>query len=162
MTTYFVTVGPNEYKVDIKNDEFMVNGQPMDLKLRQLNEQGLFLLQKGNKQLEMLLRPKERNQVAVSVNRRHVTVQVERNDAAKGRPVAQTTAGACTAPMPGMVIQVNVAEGQSVEKGDVVVILESMKMQMEIKATVTGKVAKISAIPGKKVEKGTELVQIVE
>jgi biotin carboxyl carrier protein len=162
MTTYFVTVGPNEYKVDIKNDEFMVNGQPMDLKMRQLNEQGLFLLQKGNKQLEMLLRAKDRNQVAVSVNQRHVTVQVERNDAAKGRSASQAVAGSCSAPMPGTVIQVNVTEGQLVEKGDVVAVLESMKMQMEIKTPVSGKVGKITAVAGKKVEKGTELVQVIE
>ena len=162
MTTYFVTVGPNEYKVDIKNDEFMVNGQPMDLKMRQLNEQGLFLLQKGNKQLEMLLRAKDRNQVAVSVNQRHVTVQVERNDAAKGRSASQAVAGSCSAPMPGTVIKVNVTEGQLVEKGDVVAVLESMKMQMEIKTSVSGKVGKITAVAGKKVEKGTELVQVIE
>lgn len=162
MTTYFVTVGPNEYKVDIKNDQFMVNGQPMDLKIRQLNEQGLFLLQKGNKQLEMLLRAKDRNQVAVSVNRRHVMVQVERNEAGKGRSSTNSAPGMLSAPMPGTVIQVNVVEGQIVSKGDVVAVLESMKMQMEIRTPVSGKVEKVFVSAGKKINKGTELVQVVE
>jgi biotin carboxyl carrier protein len=162
MTTYFVTVGPNEYKVDIKNDQFMVNGQPMDLKIRQLNEQGLFLLQKGNKQLEMLLRAKDRNQVAVSVNRRHVMVQVERNEAGKGRQSTNSTPGMLSAPMPGTVIQINVQEGQAVSKGDVVAVLESMKMQMEIRTPVSGKVEKVFVIAGKKIDKGAELVHVVE
>jgi biotin carboxyl carrier protein len=162
MTTYFVTVGPNEYKVDIKNDQFMVNGQPMDLKIRQLNEQGLFLLQKGNKQLEMLLRAKDRNQVAVSVNRRHVMVQVERNEAGKSRTTTNSTPGMLSAPMPGTVIQVNVEEGQAVSKGDVVAVLESMKMQMEIRTPITGKVEKVFVSAGKKIEKGAELVEVVE
>ena len=161
MTTYFVTVGPNEYKVDIKNDQFLVNGQPMDLKIRQLNEQGLFLLQKGNKQLEMLLRAKDRNQVAVSVNRRHVMVQVERNEAGKGRPSNNSAPGLLSAPMPGKVIQVNVQVGQSVTKGDVVAVLESMKMQMEIRTPVSGTVEKVFVTEGKKIDKGTELVHVV-
>ena len=162
MASYFVTVGPNEYKVDIKNDEFMVDGQPMDMKMRQLNEQGLFLLQKGNKQLEMLLRAKDRNQVAVSVNRRHVTVQVERSEGGKPRSAASSNVGSCSAPMPGTVIQINVTEGQKVEKGDVVAVLESMKMQMEIKTQISGTVVKISVETGKKIDKGTVLVQVTE
>lgn len=162
MTTYFVTVGPNEYKVDIKNDQFLVNGQPMDLKIQQLNEQGLYLLQKGNKQLEMLLRAKDRNQVAVSVNKRHVMVQVERNEAGKSRSSSNSTPGMLSAPMPGTVIQVQVEVGQSVTKGEVVALLESMKMQMEIRTPITGKVEKIFVSAGQKIEKGAELVQVIE
>jgi biotin carboxyl carrier protein len=162
VTTYFVTVGPNEYKVDISNDQFLVNGQPMDLKLRQLNEQGLFLLQKGNRKLEMLLHAKDRNQVAVSVNRRHVVVQVEKNESAKGRSSANASEGSLSAPMPGTVIQILVQEGQMVEKGDVVATLESMKMQMEIKAPFAGKVLKIGVRAGQKIEKGIELVKIAK
>ena len=162
MTTYFVTVGPNEYKVDIKNDQFLVNGQPMDLKIRQLNEQGLFLLQKGNKQLEMLLREKDRNQVSVNVNRRHVMVQVERNEAGKSRTSASAVPGMLAAPMPGTVIQVNVTEGQTVAKGDVVVVLESMKMQMEIRTPLSGVVEKVYVSAGKKIEKGAELIHVEE
>lgn len=160
MTTYFVTVGPNEYKVDISNDQFLVNGQPMDLKLHQLNEQGLFLLQKGNRKLEMLLHPQERNRVAVNFNQRHVIVQVEKNDMAKPRATAAASEGSLAAPMPGTVIQILVQEGQLVEKGDVVATLESMKMQMEMKAPFAGKIAKICVQPGKKIEKGAELVSI--
>jgi glutaconyl-CoA/methylmalonyl-CoA decarboxylase subunit gamma len=162
MTTYFVTVGPNEYKVDISNDQFLVNGQPMDSKLRQLNEQGLYLLQKGNKKLEMLLHAKDKNQVAVSVNKRHVVVQVEKNEALKGRAQNNASEGSLAAPMPGTVIRVVVQEGQTVEKGDVVAILESMKMQMEIKAPFAGKVSKVCVEAGKKIDKGAELVKLVK
>jgi biotin carboxyl carrier protein len=162
MTTYFVTVGDNEYKVDIKNDQFLVNGQPMDLKIRQLNEQGLYLLQKGNKQMEVLLRAKDRNQVSVNVNRRHVMVQVERNETGKSRSPSSSVPGMLFAPMPGTVINVQVEVDQIVTKGEVVAVLESMKMQMEIRTPVSGKVDKVFVQAGQKIEKGTELVQVVE
>ena len=162
MTTYFVTVGANEYKVDISNDQVLVNGQPMDTKLRQLNEQGLFLLQKGNRKLEMLLHARERNQVAVNVNRRQVVVQVEKDGPAKSRASSGPAEGSLAAPMPGTVIQILVQEGQEVEKGCVVATLESMKMQMEIKTPFAGKVVKVCVQPGQKIEKGAELVKIAK
>ena len=58
MTIYFVTVGTNEYKVEIQQDQFMVNGQPLDLKMQPLNKNGLYLLELGTRKLEMLLRRK--------------------------------------------------------------------------------------------------------
>ena len=64
---------------------------------------------------------------------------------------------AITAPMPGMIIEYKVKEGDSVKAGDVVLILEAMKMQNSITAPVSGVVKKISAAPGTSVPKDSVL-----
>jgi biotin carboxyl carrier protein len=160
MTTYFVTVGSNEYKVDIQENQFRVNGELLDVKLKRLNEQGLFLLQQGTKQLEVVMQPREENQVSVVVDRRHMTVQVEKRDGVQKRKLV--AGGDLNAPMPGTILEVRVHDGDLVEKGDVVAVMESMKMQMEIRAPIKGRIRKVVVKPGMKVEKGAVLVQVLE
>ena len=65
-----------------------------------------------------------------------------------------------TAPMPGMVINYEVKEGDSVSEGDVLVILEAMKMQNSLTAGVTGTIKSIKVSPGTSVEKNQVLLTI--
>ena len=72
---------------------------------------------------------------------------------------AVTAAGeAVNAPMPGVVLRVNVQQGQAVKSGDVLVVLEAMKMENEIVAPRAGTVAQIVAPKGTSVESGAPLV----
>lgn len=64
-------------------------------------------------------------------------------------------------PMPGKIVEVRVKEGDAVKEGDVLVILEAMKMQNDIKAPAAGKVGKVHVAPGTNVEATTVLVEIV-
>ena len=63
-------------------------------------------------------------------------------------------------PMPGNVLKINVTQGQKVNEGDVLLILEAMKMENEIAAPKAGTVAQIVAAPGAVVETGSPLVVI--
>ena len=74
-------------------------------------------------------------------------------------PVASAPAGgsAVSAPMPGTILKVNVSNGQAVKKGDVLFILEAMKMENEIMAPCDGTVAGVSVAQGASVETGTAL-----
>ncbi len=65
------------------------------------------------------------------------------------------------APMPGLVVAVPVEEGQEVKKGQTVVILESMKMQNELKAPRDGTVHRIGVTAGQSVEQKKVLITIV-
>lgn len=64
------------------------------------------------------------------------------------------------APMPGNILKINVAPGQKVEDGDVLIVLEAMKMENEIVATKSGTVAQVAVSKGAVVETGTPLVVI--
>lgn len=85
---------------------------------------------------------------------------------AAATPTAAPAAGALaagevvTSPMPGNILKINVAQGQHVNEGDVLIVLEAMKMENEISATKSGTVAQINVTKGAVVETGTPLVVI--
>ncbi len=78
-------------------------------------------------------------------------------------PVAAggASAAAIVAPMPGNINAVKVTGGQSVKKGDVLIILEAMKMENEIVAPKDGKVGQIFVQKGATVETGAPLVEVL-
>ncbi len=63
-------------------------------------------------------------------------------------------------PMPGLVLDVKVEAGQSIEKGETLLILEAMKMENVIKAGADGKVKKILVNKGQAVEKGAVMIEM--
>ena len=63
-------------------------------------------------------------------------------------------------PMPGNVLKINVTQGQAVKEGDVLLILEAMKMENEVVSTKAGTVAQIVTSKGAVVETGSPLVVI--
>jgi len=75
-------------------------------------------------------------------------------------PTAHGAPGSLVAPMPGTVIRVETARGQIVEAGDIVVVLEAMKMEHPVKAPHTGTVVELDAKPGQAVELGTVLAVV--
>ena len=122
----------------------------------------------------------------VRLNKKIFEVEVEKGEAilldeyvaveAKSAPapVAPTTApqpaaapapvagGANTvgSPLPGTVVNVKVSAGQTVKKGDVVMILEAMKMENEINASKDGTVTALHVAKGAKVEQGSPLFDL--
>ena len=81
--------------------------------------------------------------------------------AAPAAAPAVTGAGeAVTAPMPGTILKVNVTQGQAVKEGDILCILEAMKMENEIMAPCSGTVTQVAASKGSSVDTGAVLVVI--
>ena len=75
-------------------------------------------------------------------------------------PAAPADGTKVSAPMPGTVLSVAVKNGQAVKKGDVLLILEAMKMENEIMAPCDGTVAQVAATPNTSVNTGDLLVVI--
>ena len=80
--------------------------------------------------------------------------------AAPAAPVATAAGEPVTAPMPGTILKVNVTQGQAVKEGDLLVVLEAMKMENEIFAPKAGSVAQVVVSKGSSVNTGDVLVVI--
>ena len=65
-----------------------------------------------------------------------------------------------TAPMPGSVLQLNVADGDSIEEGQCLAIVEAMKMETGLHASISGKVKKVHVSQGQQVDAGTVLIEL--
>ena len=113
----------------------------------------------------------------VTLNNRVYEVEVEQGEAmlldeyelaapaapavAPAAPAAGLVAGEVVkSPMPGNVLKINVTPGQKVGEGDVLIILEAMKMENEVVSTKAGTVAQIVVAQGAVVETGSPLVVI--
>jgi len=83
--------------------------------------------------------------------------------AAAASDVAMTGNGQrIVAPMPGSIFAIPTSEGQKVKKGDVLIVLEAMKMENEITAPCDGTVTKIAVVKSQTVETGAVLVVLGE
>ena len=80
--------------------------------------------------------------------------------APKAAPAAAGAGEKITAPMPGNILAVNVAAGQTVKSGDVLMILEAMKMENEIMAPKAGKVTSVTVSKGSTVATGDVLCTV--
>ena len=105
----------------------------------------------------------------VTVNGTVFEVEIEEMPGAPAAPAAAPAPAApaapaggekITAPMPGTILAVNVTSGSAVKKGDVLMILEAMKMENEIMAPCDGTVTSVSVTKGAAVESGTLLCTI--
>lgn len=77
------------------------------------------------------------------------------------QPVASVSGGnTITAPMPGKIISINVKKGDQIKVGDVVLILEAMKMEQQVKSTLNGTVGEILVAPGDTVKKEQALIVV--
>ena len=80
---------------------------------------------------------------------------------APAAPKAASAGGqSVAAPMPGTILAVNVKPGQAVKKGDVLIMLEAMKMENEIMAPVDGTVGAVNVTKGQSVQSGDVLLTL--
>ena len=103
-------------------------------------------------------------QPAAKKENKEVKVAPKETDVKASAPAAQTpaanSAGAVIAPMPGTVIKIVKEEGSAVKAGELVLILEAMKMENEILAPVDGTVTKMNCTAGGTVAGGDVLFEV--
>jgi pyruvate carboxylase subunit B len=161
---YFVTVLDREFEVEVDGDRVAVGGRSVPASLgavpgtpvRELRLDGhseAIALEAGGAGHWALVRRGERIELEVLDERaRHIRRLTGATARARGPAVIK-------APMPGLVVRIQVEAGQSVASGAGVVVLEAMKMENELRAAAPGVVAAVRVRPGEAVEKGQVLVE---
>lgn len=164
---YIATVNEQEFEIEVGHDrEITVNGERYDVDFHQLPDGGLVSLLLNNESFEAVVDARENVwEVLLRGELYSVTVQDERAyRLAKARGVDTAVHGESVikSPMPGIIIATPAVEGAVVQKGDKIVILESMKMENELRSPRDGVVSRVQVKPGDSVEKGQVLAVIGE
>lgn len=162
---YVTTVNGETYEIEIKADGMVeVNGEPRHVDFKPMGQHAIFSLIIDNQSFEAVVEQRDGSyQVLIFGDLYDVEVTDERSlRLARLSGVTADTSGEAQikSPMPGLIVAVPVEIGQEVKKGDTVVILESMKMENELKAPRDGTIERIEVGKGDSVEQNKVLVVI--
>ena len=143
MKEYIININGNEYKVAVNSvvgnkAEVTVNGASYQAQVSETESEGV--------QRTVVATPKA-SPVAAAPAQKSVSVQTGEGKAVK-------------APLPGVIVSVNVKVGDAVKAGQVVAVLEAMKMENDILSEVNGTVTSIHVAAGDSVLEATTLVTI--
>ena len=159
---YVAIINNQQYEIEIDEDgKVLIDGDERDVDFLNLGG-SLFSVITENKSLEAVIDDDE-GRIAVMMGGRLFETQVLDERAIlmmQRRGVQETGSGEVHAPMPGLIVEVTVQLDQQVEIGDTLVILESMKMQNELKSPIAGVVRSVQVAAGQPVEKNMLLVEI--
>jgi biotin carboxyl carrier protein len=162
---YITTVNEVEYIVELLNEKLVrVNDQEYKVDFASVSNQPVLTLLANNQSYQAHIFQDEHEwQILLQGTLYRAMVVDEREKslrAAAGASLVQTGTFTLKAPMPGLVIKIPVQQGDLVEQGDVLLILESMKMQNELKSPNKGTVTRIFVEEGSTVEKKAPLVNV--
>ena len=131
--------GDREFRVEVDGDRVLVDGQPVDIPVR------AYAVADGDKRW-------------VFLDGETYELEVQR----PGRKRSGGHHGSLSAPMPATVVRVNTEAGARVKKGETLLVLEAMKMELPVRATSDGTVTAVNCRVGELVQPGVALVEIDE
>ena len=163
---YVTTIEAREYTVEILDERHVaVDGVLYEIDFVPVSNQPVYSLIVNGESFDTHVYPDEEIwQVLFQGNLYTARVEDEREKrlrATLGGAASEREEFLLKAPMPGMVVSVPVQPGQPVQKGDVLLILESMKMQNELKSPRDGLVGRVRVDPGDRVEKKDTLLSVI-
>ena len=161
---YFVTVGDRTLEVDLTPDGVMVEGEKVQADLLEMDGTEVRSLLLGGKSHRVLATRKSKGVWGMHLQGTHLDARVVDE---RTRVIEEMTGGpeggggpkALKAPMPGLVIRIDVEVGQRLAQGDGLVIVEAMKMENELKMDGEARVKAILVEEGQVVEKDQTLVE---
>lgn len=163
---YVTTIGDSEYTVEVLDKAHVsINGKVVDVNFETISGQPVYSLVIDGKSYEAYVYEGEDEWQVLLLGRQYpVKVEDERErrlKAAAGGRLAETGEFQLRAPMPGLVVAIPVQESQEVEKGQVLLILESMKMQNELRSPRAGRVGRVRVKSGESVEQRQVLLTMM-
>ena len=163
---YYVEVEGKTFEVEVDGDAVRLDGRTVAADLKSNHGSPLWhLVMDGRSHTLRAHRADGRGAWRIEVDgRRHRVLALdERNRAIRdltGSPAAAGGPFELKAPMPGLIIAVEVGPDESVERGQGLIVIEAMKMENELKASASGKVTDVRVSPGQTVDKGETLLVI--
>jgi biotin carboxyl carrier protein len=166
-----VTIGGRSYDVEVKGDKVVVDGQEFPVTVKDDGAHKTVNAGGVNYRVQLPAPGERASGMSVLVDYRPFTFEYEGR--LGGGPAAREprTGGAAAAPRAGVkggiaaqiagrIISVKVKAGDAVNQGDVLLLLEAMKMENEIKATASGVVKEVLVTEGQRVTEGDTLVVV--
>ena len=162
---YLTTVEGRTFEIEINTEgEIVIDGQPVVVDFHPVAGQPVYSLLVNGRSYEAYVHPDDEGlQVLLRGRLYPVTVEDERTkrlrESSAGQPVTKGEIHV-KAPMPGLVVATLVEPGRVVEKGDLLIILESMKMQNELKSPRGGTISRVRVKAGDSVEQNQVLMTL--
>lgn len=153
---FTLTIDDKKYQIEMHGNSLLVDGQPFVIGI----ENGVLTVDGIAYDVELDEKTAVVDGQEFAFEAAGMAVRAAAKKQAPRKKKVATSEGSVTAIMPGAILRVLVAEGDEVQDGDVLIILEAMKMENEIQAHKAGVVKKIHVEPGDSVENGQALVEI--
>jgi pyruvate carboxylase subunit B len=161
---YIVTLGEARFEVEVSGDRVTVGDKTVTARLEPLGDTPLRVLHVDRTVWSLAMRHDAAGWAVQHGGRTRVLEVVDERThnirALTAGPAGAQAGGVVRAPMPGMVLRLEVEEGQRVSRGDGLLVLEAMKMENELRAPGDATVTRVYAVPGMAVEKGAPLVEL--
>lgn len=163
---YVAISGEREILIEILDEHHItVDGVSYEIDFESVSEQTVYSLLANNNSYDALVYESEEGwQVLLHGSQYVLLVEDERERrlrASLGGGPPDNVDFHLRAPMPGLIVTVPVSEGQIVDKGDVLVVLESMKMQNQLKSPRPGKISRVQVKAGDSVEQRDTLLSVI-
>jgi acetyl/propionyl-CoA carboxylase alpha subunit len=163
---YLVRIGEEEYEVLLDGEGVHIDGQDVAAFAEQVDGTPVRLVTIGEEIHRVVVRPgPSRGVYTLWLDGFRFDVEALDERTRAIRDLSGTAAGPSgpaplKAPMPGLIVRVNVAVGDAVQAGQGLVVMEAMKMENELRAQAPGTVKSIVVSPGTAVEKGALLIEL--
>jgi biotin carboxyl carrier protein len=161
-----IVVGGQEYDVQPGADSVSVGGKEFPVRIVRQGDVVAVYVNERPYQVQLPADPASEGPLTVLVDAKEYEVEVKGGAAAARRPARAPArrpappggAGAITSQMTGRVVRVDVEPGQKVSEGEVLLIIEAMKMENEVLAPKSGTVKEVAVAAGARVNEGDLLI----
>lgn len=160
-----ITIRKNKYDVDKTSDGIIINGEKFEADISEISPRKYQVFHKEQSfTIEIVDESAEEKSYRIKLNGKKTDVSVKDPlDVLLEKLGIDSSASAklkdMKAPMPGLILEIKVKEGDMVKKGDQLLVLEAMKMENVIKSPGEGTIKKVLVNKGESVEKNHVLIE---
>ena len=163
---YFVRIGEEDHEVVLDADGVHLDGEDVAAQVASIEGTPVRMVTIGDEVHRVVVRRgAQRGDYTLWVDGYRFDLEALDERTAAIRELSKLSSAASgpaplIAPMPGLIVRVNVTAGDKVAQGQGLVVMEAMKMENELRAQAAGTVKSVNVTPGTAVEKGTVLIEM--